>query len=344
MPSELCRGLVEAAHCSPSAGHGGIHKTLARIREKYYWPGMVRDVQQIVSECEACKVNKTQNVFRKPPMGKQQITERPFQRLYVDFMGPYPRTKDGNVFVFVCLDHFSKFVFLKPMQRATAAKVVQYLEREVFHVFGVPEFVHSDNGKQFVAELFTTFLERYGVNHIRTAFYSPQANAAERVNRSVLQMIRSYLGANQKNWDQHVSDAAFALRSVVHTAIGESPYYVVFGMPMVQHGGTYNILRKLGSIKDSDCVIDLGVDKHQIIRNKVFGELRRAYKIGEKVYNTRAKEIEFKIGQMVYRRNFKQSSLIDNYNAKLGPKHIQCVVLGKIGNSLYELGDSSGKN
>lgn len=168
------------------------------------------------------------------------------------------------------------------MRQATADNVVKFLEREVFHVFGVPEYLHSDNGKQFVANMFEAFLEKYGVKHIKTAFYSPQANAAERVNRSVLQILRSYIGSSQRNWDQHLSDAAFALRSVTHSAIGVSPYYAVFGIPMVQHGAAYDVLKKLGSIKDTDCAVELGLEKHQAIRDTIFDELKRAHSLSER--------------------------------------------------------------
>jgi len=60
-----------------------------------------------------------------------------------------------------------------------------------FHQNGVPEFIHSDNGKQFVSEIFGELMTRYGIRHVKTGLYSPQANTAERVNRSVLQILRA---------------------------------------------------------------------------------------------------------------------------------------------------------
>lgn len=343
VPADLRTELVERTHCLPSSGHGGIHKTLVKLQQIYYWPGMASDVQAMVKECEICKSCKTSNNMKRPPMGVQQITERPFQRLYIDFMGPYPRTRDGNTYIFVCLDHFSKYVYLKPLRKATAGEVVKCLEREVFHVFGVPEFVHSDNGKQFVSVLFGEFLQKYGVRHIKTAFYSPQANASERVNRSILQIIRSYIGDDQKGWDLHLSEAAFALRSGVHSSIGMSPYYAVFGINMIQHARSYEVGRKLCSLKDATFTMETHADKNQLIRDKILTELKKAHLKNVKVYNTRSKDVKFKEGQMVYRKNFRQSNLADGYNAKLAPPNVRCVVLKSIGNSLYELGTQAGK-
>jgi len=163
VPSELRENLLINSHYSESAGHGGIHKTLERLRLRYYWPGMVKDVQELVKNCDICKCAKSTNFVKRPPMGAQMKTERPFQRLYIDFMGHFPRSKEGNKYIFVVLDHFTKFVFLQPMRNAVSGAVVKYLEREIFHVFGVPEFIHSDNGKQFISETFKNLLSKYGV-------------------------------------------------------------------------------------------------------------------------------------------------------------------------------------
>jgi len=97
-----------------------------------------------------------------PPMGEQRVTERAGQRLFIDFMGPYPRTKAGNSVIFVCLDHFSKFVWLQPLRHAVDAVVIKFLETKIFHQHGVPEFIHSDNGKQNVSQIFGQLMIRYG--------------------------------------------------------------------------------------------------------------------------------------------------------------------------------------
>lgn len=80
-----------------------------------------------------------------------------------------------------------------------------------------------------------------------------------------------------------------------------------------------------------------------MIRNKIMKELKLAHDRNAKAYNTRARVVQFKSGQVVYRRNFKQTSQVDNYNAKLAPRQVKCIVLKAIGNSMYELGDINGK-
>jgi len=233
---------------------------------------------------------------------------------------------------------------LKPLRDATATGVVKYLEREVFHTFGVPEFVHSDNGRQFESKLFNNFLESYGVKHIKTAVYSPQANASERVNRSILQILRAYINNDQRSWDKYISDVAFALRSAKHSAINLEPYTALFGLHMMQHGAAYDISRRLKALGQEEFPIERRNEKQQLMHEWILNKLKAAHEKASRHYNLRSREIKYKEGQIVFRKNFKQSNLAEGYNAKLGPVNLKCIVLRCVGKSLYELANMSGKS
>lgn len=187
-------------------------------------------------------------------MGKPTESERFFQKLYIDFLGPYPRSKSGSIGISVVLDHFSKFPFLKPVKKFTADAIMPFKEEEVFHCFGVPEVILSDNGAQFRSQKYNALLQKYQVQHTYTAVYAPQANAAERVNRSVLAAIKSYISSDQSNWDEQLSFIACSLRSSLHSAINSSPYRVVFGQQMITSGAVYPLIRKLGLLEDRDII------------------------------------------------------------------------------------------
>ena len=120
-----------------------------------------------------CKETKAPNIVLRPGMGNQFIVERPFQHLFIDLLGPNPRSKLENAYLLIVLDQFSKFIFLKPFRWATSQSIVSYLDSEFFNLFGVPETILSDNGAQFVSKQFANFLICYGTKHIFTAFYAP---------------------------------------------------------------------------------------------------------------------------------------------------------------------------
>lgn len=342
LPTDLVQNLISQAHDPPLAAHGGFEKTLYRLKKFYYWPRMSRDVMAYVSKCSICKETKAPNKILRPLMGKRFRTERPFQHLYIDLLGPYPRSKSGNTFIFIVLDQYSKFVLLKPLRNATSASIVNYLEKDVFHLFGIPETIFSDNGKQFVSKLMADLCKTYGVKQLFTAIYAPQANASERVNRSILAAIRAYIKSDHSLWDQKLTEIAGALRNSIHVATGYSAYNLVFGRNMITHASEYGLLRKFDAL-NSDLEICDPNDLAQLVGESVQKNLEKAHEKGVRIYNTRAKEIDYVPGQEVYRRNFSQSDFSTGYNAKLSKKFLKCRVRAKLGHARYELEDLAGK-
>lgn len=342
VPSELTNGLIKQAHVPPLAAHGGVVKTIDRLKRLFYWPSMATEVRTYIASCDVCKETKAPNVTLRPPMGKQVVVGSPWQRLYIDLLGPYPRSKAGNISLVIVLDQFSKFVLLKPVRKADASTIIRFLESDVFHMFGVPEEILSDNGVQFLAKDFKSFLSKNGVSHMTTATHSPQANASERVNRSILAAVRAYVGDNHQNWDVHISAIASALRNSVHESIGYSPHFVVFGRQQVQHGSTYELLKKLNRLSRPDTVVLPPPDFHNILQQQIQDRLQRAHNKHESTYNTRSKFVSYVPGQELFRRNFTQSDFAKNFNAKLAKKFIKCRVVRKIGTTMYELEDMNG--
>lgn len=126
---------------------------------------MAADISDYVGRCEVCKETKAPNYTLRPPMGDAIITERPWQHIYTDLLGPYPRSKSGNSHILI-VDQFSKYVLLKPLRKAITKPINSFLEKEVFHIFGVPESLMSDNGAQFISKEMKEMLDQYGVRRM----------------------------------------------------------------------------------------------------------------------------------------------------------------------------------
>jgi len=114
----------------------------------------------------------------------------------------------------------------------------------MFHQYGVPEFIHPDNGKPFVSQIFGELMIWYSTRKV---------NAAERVNRSVLQILRATIATDQRNWDTQLSRTEWDLRNGLHESIDMEPYYAMFGTRRITHGTAYPILRKWGEYRQQIC-------------------------------------------------------------------------------------------
>lgn len=276
-------------------------------------------------------------------MGKAFPTERPFQRLYIDLLGPYPESKAKNTTILTVLDQLTKFVWLKPLREATTNAIVRYLETEVFHMVGVPKSLLSDNGVQFIAKDFKALLNRYGVRHILTASHSPQANASERVNRLSLAAVRSYVDVNQMTWYVHLSAIASALRNAPHSSTGRSPFFAVFGQHMIQHAGSYALLKELQALGTRDVEVIPDTEFRDALHHQIREKLQEARDRNARTYNTRTRDVTFVPGQEVFLRNFQQSNFATNYNAKLGKQWTPSRIVSREGSSTYVVEDWNGK-
>lgn len=145
--------ILKQNHDDPLSAHGGFFKTADRVKRLFYWPQMDADIRKYVAKCETCKASKPSNRVERAPMGTLREASRPFEIIYIDFIGPLPRSKSGHTVLFVVVDGFSKFVHLHPMRSATAQAAIKCLLDHVFRIFGTPRYLISDNGSQFTSTI-----------------------------------------------------------------------------------------------------------------------------------------------------------------------------------------------
>lgn len=112
---------------------------------------------------------------------------------------------------------------------------------------------------------------------------------------------------------------------------------------MVQHGSTYNLLRKLKSIPYGDVEVLPPRNFRQLVHDRVKDNLKQAHVQNEFQYNIRSRAVQFRPGQEVFRRSFARSKFSKNFNAKLGKQWIKARIAERVGNCLYKLEDLQGK-
>ncbi|KAL7306198.1 hypothetical protein TKK_0001640 [Trichogramma kaykai] len=96
----------------------------------------------------------------------------PWESVSVDLVGPQPRSSNGNIWLLVMQDKFTKWVELECLKKASATAIARAIKDKIILRFGWPSNITSDNGKNFVGKEMTTFLEKYGISHRKTPPYS----------------------------------------------------------------------------------------------------------------------------------------------------------------------------
>ena len=108
-------------------------------------------------------------------MGHRPVT-RAFQCVAVDLV-EYKSLSQGNRFIVSVIDHLTRFVVLIPIKDKAARTFVRHLIERVFAVFGPPETLHSDQGKEFENELVMELQSVFGYKKTRTAAFRLQGNS-----------------------------------------------------------------------------------------------------------------------------------------------------------------------
>ena len=142
VPQSQRRLVLRLSHDVSSSGHLGIKKTLSKVRQNYYWPGLEQDVKIYVTGCETCQKGKDPIPTKRAPM-KVARSGYPMERIAVDILGELPVTERGNKYVLVVSDYFSKWTECYPMSNMEASTVARLLVEQLFTRFGVPDQLHS---------------------------------------------------------------------------------------------------------------------------------------------------------------------------------------------------------
>ena len=108
-PDEKTRKqILYEFHDSSVGGHRGMNKTYRAIILQYTWPNMRCDVEDYIRRCKSCQKNKVLTARTKAPMQINTTAERPFEKCYLDVVGPLPVTLSGNKYVLTFQDDLSK--------------------------------------------------------------------------------------------------------------------------------------------------------------------------------------------------------------------------------------------
>ncbi|KAJ1039284.1 hypothetical protein NDA10_003680 [Ustilago hordei] len=233
--------------------------------------------------------------------------DRPWGSISLDFIEGLPPSKkyDSKTYdsILVIVDRLTKFAILAPTHKTVTAKqTAVLLYGHMVRLFGYPDHMVSDQGRQFISGAWKAFAEQMGVKHSLSTAYHPQTDGqTERVNQVIEQYLRMYCNYEQNDWANLLDTAAFVYNNTVHNSIGVSPFFACYGWNPKAHP---DIPQRLG-VNDPgrfEYLMD-GKERCKYLQEQI----REAQRRSVNQYNRKHKDIEFKVGDMVYinRRNWK---------------------------------------
>ena len=194
--------------------------------------------------CEPCVLGKQ---HRMPFKASGNTSSKPLELLHTDLCGPLPvPSLGGSVYFATLLDDYSKLAYALPLARKSETAgalqdMITLLENQSGHNL---KRLRCDNGSEFINATLAGYLSGKGVKLETTVRYTPQQNgAAERLNRTLLDKVRSMLadaGMPKTLWAEALATACYVRNRSPVSGRDKTPWELFYGTkPNVAHLRTF---------------------------------------------------------------------------------------------------------
>ncbi|KAF7149817.1 hypothetical protein RHSIM_Rhsim02G0207800 [Rhododendron simsii] len=195
----LRTNIIAEYHNTTVGGHSGIEKTTRRIKRTFYWKGLQKDVQRIVSECDVCQRFKGENVHVPGMLQPLPIPKRLWSDISMDFMERLPKSH-GNTTIFVVVDRLTKYAHFMALRHPYTAKdVAQLFLDNVYKLYGLPSTIVSNRDAIFTSKFWQELFQLQGSQlHLSTA-YHPQTDGQIEIVNICLEIMGLSRGMVKRN-------------------------------------------------------------------------------------------------------------------------------------------------
>lgn len=178
IPKCMRHDILKKIHSS----HLGLEKCKLRARETVYWPNINTQLQDYLSNCQACLTHRKQN--SKEPLLSHEIPNRPWCKLGVDIF------HFANQPFIIVIDYYSKYIEISKLYSLKSESVIAEL-KSIFRRHGIPETVMSDNGPEFSSNMFQEFSLQWKFHHVTSSPRYAQSNGQiERAVQTVKNIMK----------------------------------------------------------------------------------------------------------------------------------------------------------
>jgi hypothetical protein len=149
--------VLTEIHGGPSEGRFGVNKTLAKVKQQYYWLHLKDDVERWCQQCDTCAASRGPRKRTRGLMHQHNVGV-PFERITMDIAGPFPQSHRRNRYLLTAMDYFTKRPEVYPIPNQEALTVAEALVTNFFCRFGEARELHSDQGRNFESRLMQELL------------------------------------------------------------------------------------------------------------------------------------------------------------------------------------------
>ena len=144
----------------------------------------------------------------------------------VDILGPLPQTNNGNKYILVAEDYFTRWLEAWLIPNQETKTVAEKLLNELFFRFSLPDQILSDQGQQCESALVAELRSVLQIEKFRTTAYHLQGDElVERANCTLLSMLSTVVDGHPQTWESHLRAVCMAYNTTIQLNTGYSPSF-----------------------------------------------------------------------------------------------------------------------
>lgn len=229
IPESLSKELFSHFHDNIVSGHAGINKCYLMIKSKYYIHNLRHLLTKYINNCMTCARRNPRNIDLRGNMQTSEISNV-FDKWVIDIIGPLNMSENGNKYIIVGVDSFSKYVVASYVKQATSLSLCNFIVKEIMLRFGVPRHMQFDNASINKSNLVRKLLEISGTKTLYITPYQHQSQGlVENMNKTIEIMLSKYCRDSPNSWDTVLPIITYAINCNVNFTTRFSPYEIVYG-------------------------------------------------------------------------------------------------------------------
>lgn len=138
------------------------------------------------------------------------------------------RIKGGNnknKFIFIAIDHYTKWLETKVLENKSSIKTVEAIEELIIKRHGIPSKILTDNGLEFKNSYIDALTRKYNIEwQYNSPGHHETVGVAERVNKTFMAKLRKLCGFKRESWELYVEKATDAVNFSFNRSIQTSPF------------------------------------------------------------------------------------------------------------------------
>nr|GEU51434.1 putative reverse transcriptase domain-containing protein [Tanacetum cinerariifolium] len=212
---------MDEAHKSKYLVHPGADKMYYELKDRYWWPGMKKDIAEYVSKCLTCLKVKAEH---QRPFGFLKQPEIPvwkWKGISMDFVTKLPRTSSRHATIWVIVDRLTKSAYFLPMSEDYKMdRLARLYLNKIVARHGVSISIISDHDSRFTSRFWQSMREALGTRlDMSTAYHHQTDGQSKRTIQTLKDILRACILDFVGSWDVHLPLVEFSYNNSYHSSI-----------------------------------------------------------------------------------------------------------------------------